>query len=119
MALGSERGTVQNPFLRYAVEAGWTYLSPDDALRLRPGPTSPVLFPVLVQQLQKLNPGVVDQRRAEDPSASRLPGNISAVPEPVHRRGVQFRSCAGRPCCPPLSVVLRAGTQLVLAVRCK
>src|SRR6516225_11908611 len=66
MALGSERGTVQNPFLRYAVEAGWTYLSPDDALRLRPGPTSPVLFPVLVQQLQKLNPGVVDQRRAED-----------------------------------------------------
>jgi type I restriction enzyme R subunit len=66
MAIGSERGAVQNPFIRYAVEAGWTYLSPDDALRLRPGPTSPVLMPVLVQQLQKLNPGTVDQRRAED-----------------------------------------------------
>src|SRR5260370_18699899 len=66
MTIASERGAVQNPFLRYAVEAGWTYLSPDDALRLRPGPPSPVLFPVLVQQLQKLNPGVVDQRRAAD-----------------------------------------------------
>jgi type I restriction enzyme R subunit len=65
MPLGSERGAVQNPFLRYAVEAGWTYLTPDDALRLRPGPGSPVLLPVLVQQLQRLNPGVVDLRRAE------------------------------------------------------
>jgi type I restriction enzyme R subunit len=64
--LGSERGAVQNPFIRYAVEAGWTYLSPEDALRLRPGTTSPILRPVLVQQLQRLNPGVVDARRAED-----------------------------------------------------
>ena len=66
MPIGGERSAVQNPFIRYAVEAGWTYISPGDALRLRPGPTSPVLFPVLAQQLQKLNPGVVDQRRAED-----------------------------------------------------
>ncbi len=65
-SLGSERPTVQSPFIRYAQEAGWTYLSPDEALRLRPGPMSPILLPVLVQQLQKLNPGVVDHRRAED-----------------------------------------------------
>ena len=30
--IGGERTAVQNPFLRYAVEAGWTYLSPDDVL---------------------------------------------------------------------------------------
>ena len=28
-------------------------------------------FPVLVQQLQKLNPGVVDQRQAEDVAKAR------------------------------------------------
>jgi type I restriction enzyme R subunit len=43
------------------------YLTPDDALRLRSGGvTSPVLDAVLVEQLQRLNPGVVDHRRAEE-----------------------------------------------------
>ena len=65
MPLGNERATVQAPFLRYAQEAGWTYLSPDEALACA-GPTSPILLPVLVQQLQKLNPGAVDHRLAED-----------------------------------------------------
>src|SRR5437588_11106761 len=84
MVLGSERGAVQNPFIRYAVEAGWTYLPPDEALRLRPGPTSPVLLPVLLSQLQKLNPGVVDHRRAEDVarafcrSLPTIEGNLAA-----------------------------------------
>lgn len=31
----SERKTVQNPLLKYAVEAGWEYLSPDQALEKR------------------------------------------------------------------------------------
>ncbi len=65
-ALGGERVAVQNPFLRYAEEAGWTYLSPEDALSLRKGITSPVLDAVLIEQLQRLNPGVVDLRKAED-----------------------------------------------------
>ncbi len=84
MPIASERGAVQNPFLRYAQEAGWTYLSPDEALRLRPGPTSPILLPVLVQQFQKLNPGVVDQRRAEDVARAfcrvkpNIEGNLAA-----------------------------------------
>ncbi len=66
MPLGGERAAVQNPFLRYAEEAGWTYLSPEAALNLRRGITSPVLDAVLIQQLQRLNPGVVDAQRAED-----------------------------------------------------
>jgi len=35
MTLSSERHTVQKPFLRYAEEAGWTYLPPEEALCLR------------------------------------------------------------------------------------
>jgi type I restriction enzyme, R subunit len=67
MSLGSEAGSVQRPFIRYATEAGWTYLSPDEALRLRNGGvTSPVLDAVLVAQLQRLNPGTVNHRRAEE-----------------------------------------------------
>src|ERR1039457_3031538 len=67
MALGSEPGAVQRPFIRYAVEAGWTYLSPDEALNLRQGGvTSPVLDAVLLGQLTKLNPGIVNTARAQD-----------------------------------------------------
>ena len=32
MKIGSERAAVQNLFIRYAQEAGWTYLPPEDAL---------------------------------------------------------------------------------------
>ena len=67
MPLGSESSSVQGPFIRYAVEAGWTYLSPDQALNLRQGGvTSPVLDAVLLGQLAKLNPGIVNTARAQD-----------------------------------------------------
>ncbi len=66
MSIGAERTAVQNPFLRYAVEVGWTYLPPEEATRLRRGETGLVLHEVLVRQLQALNPGVVDLQRAED-----------------------------------------------------
>ncbi len=66
MTIGGEKAAVQNPFLRYAQEAGWTYLTPDQALDLRRDLTSPILDTVLVDQLQKLNPGIVDRQRAED-----------------------------------------------------
>jgi len=59
MSLTSERRVVQNPLIRYAEEAGWTYLPPEDALRLRHGPEQPLLQDVLIAQLQRLNPGVV------------------------------------------------------------
>ena len=66
MTVGSERGTVQNPLIRYAEEAGWHYLSPKEALRLRRGKEGLVLHDILVHQLQRLNPGVVDLTRAEE-----------------------------------------------------
>ncbi len=72
MTLGSERRTVQNPFLRYAQEVGWKYLPPEEALRLREGEGSPVLSSVLINQLQRLNPGVVDSVTKAEEILGRL-----------------------------------------------
>ncbi|HEX9429739.1 MAG TPA: hypothetical protein VF944_05125, partial [Candidatus Bathyarchaeia archaeon] len=44
--IGSERKTVQNPLIRYAIEAGWSYLVPGECLRLRCGETSSILWEV-------------------------------------------------------------------------
>ncbi|WP_459830677.1 type I restriction endonuclease, partial [Hydrogenophilus islandicus] len=74
MSVGSERSTVQNPFIRYAEEAGWNYLPPEEALQLRGGVASPVLKSVLVAQLQQLNPGVVDSVTKAEEVAARLLG---------------------------------------------
>ena len=107
MSIGAERTAVQNPFLRYAQEVGWTYLPPEEALRLRRGETGLVLHDVLVRQLQTLNPGVVDLQRAEDIVARlvrvrpSIEGNLEAweflkglktvfVPEERRERNVQL-----------------------------
>jgi type I restriction enzyme R subunit len=66
MTLGSERRAVQNPFIRYAVDAGWQFISHDEALTLRGGEAGVVFTETLVSQLEKLNPGVVNRSRAED-----------------------------------------------------
>lgn len=66
MPLGGERDAVQNPLIRYAVEVGWKYLPPEEALRLRRGENGIALHDVLVQKLQQLNPGVMDPTKAEE-----------------------------------------------------
>ena len=64
MTLGSERGAVQNPFVRYSDDAGWTYLTCDESLEYR-GDESGIVFPdILVDQLQALNAGTVNRDRA-------------------------------------------------------
>lgn len=65
-SVSSERHTVQNPFVRYAREGGWTYLPPDEALRLRRGDSSPLLWNVFIQKVQALNQGVVAALKAEE-----------------------------------------------------
>ncbi|HQJ11729.1 MAG TPA: HsdR family type I site-specific deoxyribonuclease [Anaerolineae bacterium] len=83
MTFAGERAAVQNPFIRYAQEAGWTYLPPDEALRLRGGMEHALLRPVLVEMAQRLNPHV-DAARAEDLArriervAPRIEGNLDA-----------------------------------------
>lgn len=65
MTLSSEAAAVQYPMVEYAGDVGWQYLSPHDAVRLRRGEAGPVLWDVLIAQLQRLNPDVVDLDRAE------------------------------------------------------
>ena len=66
MSLRSERQVVQKPLVRYAMEIGWTYLSRDDALRLRRGETSPILWDTFIQKIQDINPDIVDHLKAEE-----------------------------------------------------
>jgi len=72
MNFASERKAVQKPFLRYAQEVGWKYLPPEEALRLRGSKECPVLRSVLIEQLQKLNPGVVDSVEKAEEIVNRL-----------------------------------------------
>jgi type I restriction enzyme R subunit len=72
MTLSSERHTVQKPLIRYAQEAGWEYLPPEEALRLRGGEDKPFLHAVLVEQLQRLNPGVVTSAAKAEEVVRRL-----------------------------------------------
>lgn len=60
----SERTEVQNPVLKYASEIKWTPLSREDALTLRNGETGFFLYEVLREQLKMLNPGLVDDAKA-------------------------------------------------------
>jgi type I restriction enzyme R subunit len=52
--------------VRYATAVGWEYVTPDDAVRFRRGETGVVFRDVLIDQLQRLNPAVIDFHRAED-----------------------------------------------------
>lgn len=66
MVLGGERSAVQNPLLRYAEEADWKRLSREEAMLLRGGKTGIFLREILIDQLRKLNPGVVGYQEAEE-----------------------------------------------------
>ena len=58
-SLASERATVQDPLITYAVEIGWVYLSPEEALTLRRGESGTLLYPILRDKFISLNPGIV------------------------------------------------------------
>jgi len=64
--LATERGAVQNPLVNYASQIGWTYVSPEESLRLRGGEEGLLLKDVFLTQAQRLNPGLLDYARAED-----------------------------------------------------
>ena len=62
----SERSAVQNPMLKYADAIGWKYVAPDEALRRRSGETGLYFTDILKAQLLRLNPGVVNEERAQE-----------------------------------------------------
>jgi len=70
--LSSEYGMVQEPFGRYGDEIGWTSLTAEEALRLRGGPECPILREVFLEQVQRLNPGVVTSYEVAEELLGRL-----------------------------------------------
>ncbi len=61
-----ERFVVQDPLIRYACEAGWAYLPPDEALRLCRGETSN-MFDSLLQNL------ITGRIRGSDAAPTEVP----------------------------------------------
>ena len=63
----SEQSAVQNPLIKYVSEKeiGWDYVSRDKAVELRRGETGLFFYNLLKEQLVKLNPGIVDEAKAE------------------------------------------------------
>jgi type I restriction enzyme, R subunit len=92
MTIGSERGAVQNPFIRYAAEVGWDYLDREQAEARRGGESGLIFMDTLVSQLQVLNPAVVTRERAEElarrvvRSLPTIQGNLDVW---EHLRGIK------------------------------
>lgn len=62
----SERSQAQNPLIKYAEAIGWEYISPREALEQRGSDGGLYLRPVLEEQLQRLNPGRLDEALTAD-----------------------------------------------------
>ncbi|MBM4441777.1 MAG: HsdR family type I site-specific deoxyribonuclease [Candidatus Rokubacteria bacterium] len=77
-SLGSERLTIQEPLVRYAVEIGWDFLPVDTALTLRRGESGLFLYETLRTKLLELNPGVVTPDSV-DAIVARLEGVRASV----------------------------------------
>jgi len=108
--LGGERGSVQIPMIQYAKDIGWTYVKPEEALRLRCGETGFIFKELFINQMQRLNPSFMDHLLAADliKQIERLTpsveGNLTAweylkgiktvfVPNEKRERNVRFLDC--------------------------
>ncbi|MGC9073807.1 MAG: type I restriction endonuclease subunit R [Caldisericum sp.] len=58
--IGGEKASVQNPIIKYAVDNGWEYITPDECLRMRQGETGIILREIFEAQMMKLNPDFMD-----------------------------------------------------------
>lgn len=63
----SEQSAVQNPLIKYVSEReiSWEYVSRDKTVELRRGETGLFFYDLLKEQLIKLNPGTVDDTKAD------------------------------------------------------
>jgi type I restriction enzyme R subunit len=60
-----ERTAIQDPFLTYAEQAGWTYLSSEQSRQLRQDDSFPILKETCISQLRILNPFLSDELALE------------------------------------------------------
>jgi type I restriction enzyme R subunit len=76
--LGVEKTAVQNMLVQYACEAGWEYVEPEEAERLRGGRTGLIFREVFTNQMIKLNSEFIDNIMIEDliKRLERLPARI-------------------------------------------
>jgi len=105
--LGTEKTAVQNPIIKYAIEVGWEYIKPDEALRLRGGKDGFVFIELFINQMQNINPEFMDHLLAEEliSRLRRIPPNIEGnliaweyikglqtiyVPDEKRERNVRF-----------------------------
>jgi len=51
----TEKNTVQNPLIKYAVKSGWEYISPEQAVILRKGEAGVLFYDLLRDKLHALN----------------------------------------------------------------
>ena len=63
----SEQSAVQNPLIKYVSEKniGWDYVNRDKAVELRRGETGFFFYDLLKEQIVRLNPGIVDETKAD------------------------------------------------------
>lgn len=63
----SEQSAVQNPLIKYVSGKGigWDYVNRDKAVELRRGETGFFFYDLLKEQIVRLNPGIVDETKAD------------------------------------------------------
>jgi len=82
--IGTEMGAVQYPFIKYATDVDWTYIKPEEIMRMRGDESGLLLQETFLIQVQRLNPGILDHARAEDLAKRltrvlpRIEGNLEA-----------------------------------------
>src|SRR3989344_5087491 len=82
--LSSERESVQKTMIKYAKEAGWQYVEPEEAIRLRGGRTGLIFRETFTNQMLKLNSGFINNEMVEELMKklemlpSHIEGNLQA-----------------------------------------
>ena len=79
-SFSTERSSVQNPIIKYSMQIGWKYLSPEDAVRMRGGETGLILRDVFSSQVIKLNSDFANLETANT-IVKRLENSITATIE--------------------------------------
>lgn len=81
VVLTTESKTVEEPLIKYAIKAGWEYVSPDEALNLRRGETGRLFYNILRESLIKLNSEFLNEKNVDgliqkiDTSTGTIEGN--------------------------------------------
>ena len=79
-AFATERSSVQNPIVEYATQIGWSYLSPEDTVRMRGGETGLILRQIFSSQVIRLNSDFANLETANI-IVKRLENTITATIE--------------------------------------